>query len=256
MPLVPVFPIADARPTPGQTRRRGVPLRFAALRDPGGEAGAGAEAAVAYLHPRRRLADDGPAGHEVIGPRNRALLLDPHVVLLRQIVAASEGGAMALAHPGLSIDAGRLTGQVAAVLENAGLPARRLEVVLPEAALIDMETDGLLALSALRDLGVSLCIDAFGTGVASLTLLRRLPLTRLKLARGLVRAGPEDREDAAILHAIIATAHAVGLIVVGDGIETERQRAILAHSGCDEGQGPLFGPPLRAAMLPRQGVLA
>ena len=256
MPLVPVFPVADSVPTPGRPRRRAEPPRFAASRDPGPEGWGGAEPAIAHLHPRRRLADDLPVGHEVIGPRNRALLLDPHAGLMRQIVAASEGGVVALMYPGAVIDADRVTGQVAAVLDVAGLPARRLEVVLPEAALIDLETDGLLALSALRDRGVSLCIDAFGTGVASLTLLRRLPLTRLKLARSLVRAVPEDREDAAILHAIITTAHAVGLTVVGDGIETERQRAFLAHSGCDEGQGPLFGPALQVTVLPRQGILA
>ena len=256
MPLVPVFPFADPFPTSGRSRRRAEPLRFAASPDPGGEGWAGAEPMVAHLHARRRLDDDRPAAHEVTGPRNRALLLDPHAALLRQIAAATEGGAVALVHPGPLIDAGRLTGQVAAVLETARLPARQLEVIVPETALIDIGTDGLLALSALRDLGVSLCIDAFGSGVASLTLLRRLPLTRLKLARGLVRAVPEDREDAAMLRAIITTAHAVGLTVVGDGIETERQRAFLADNGCDEGQGPLFGPALRVTVLPRHGIVA
>ena len=92
--------------------------------------------------------------------------------------------------------------------------------------------------------------------IASLTMLKRLPLTRLKLARSLVRTVPADREDATILHAIIATAHAVGLVVIGDGIETEHQRAFLAHCGCDEGQGPLFGPAVQVTALPRHGILA
>ncbi len=255
MPLVPVFPVAthSGYPTPAtRQRRRPDQSRAPHSRDPW----QGAEPAIAHLHPRRRLLDDEPTGAEVVSPRARALLIEPNGPLLRQIAAAQAEGSIALIHPGPAIDADHLTGQVAATLACAALPASRLELVLPEAALIALDTDGLLALSALRDLGIGLCLDAFGAGISSLTLLRRLPLTSLKLARSLVRAIPTGREDATILRAVIATAHAVGLIVIGDGIETEHQRAFLAHSGCDEGQGPLFGPPLQVTALPRHGILA
>jgi hypothetical protein len=261
MPLVPVVPTAElsnhashsGRPRRRPDQARGNPVRDHA-RD--GWTVPSAEPIVAHLHPRRRLIDDHATGVEVVSPRTRALLIDPNGPLLRQIASARIHGTVALAHPGAAIDADHLTGQVAATLEIASLPPCRLELILPESALIDLDTDGLLALSALRDLGVGLCIDAFGAGISSLTLLKRLPLTSLKLARSLVRAVPADREDATILHAVIATAHAIGLTVIADGIETERQRAFLAHSGCDEGQGPLFGPPIQITALPRSGILA
>ena len=77
----------------------------------------------------------------------------------------------------------------------------------------------------------------------------------MKLDRSLVRGLPADREDAAIARALIATAHALGLSVVAEGIETEAQRAFLAAAGCDEGQGYLFSEPLPPERLPvRLGV--
>lgn len=142
-----------------------------------------------------------------------------------------------------------LLGQVAAALELSALPAERLELELTERTLIDMGTETLLTLSAIRDLGVGLALDDFGTGFASLALLKRLPLTAMKLDRTLVRALPGDREDAAIVRAVIATGHALGLSVVAEGIETEGQRAFLAGCGCDEGQGHLFSQPVPAEQV-------
>lgn len=142
-----------------------------------------------------------------------------------------------------------LLDQVGAALEESGLPAERLELGLPEAALPVSDAELLLALSALRDLGVGLALDAFGAAHASLTLLRRLPLTALKLDRALFRHLPGDREDAAILRSAAAAARALGLTIIADGVETQAQRAFLAASGCDQGQGDLFGAALPAGRL-------
>ena len=71
----------------------------------------------------------------------------------------------------------------------------------------------------------------------------------MKLDRSLVRELPPNREDAAIVRAVIATGHAMRLTVVAEGIETEAQRAFLSGIGCDEGQGYLFSHPLPAAQL-------
>jgi EAL domain-containing protein (putative c-di-GMP-specific phosphodiesterase class I) len=146
--------------------------------------------------------------------------------------------------------AGVLLGQVAAALEESGLPPERLELELTESLLIDVDTDTLLALSALRDLGVGLALDDFGTGYASLSALKRLPLTAIKLDRSLIRDLPGEREDTAIVRAAIATGHALGLAVVAEGIETDLQRAFLAECGCDEGQGHLFSRPVPPELLP------
>lgn len=147
------------------------------------------------------------------------------------------------------LQSGVLPVQLAMALEHSGLPPDRLELELTESMLVDGSTDTLLALSAIRDLGVGLALDDFGTGFASLSMLKRLPLTVMKLDRSLVRELPMNREDAAIVRAVIATGHAMRLTVVAEGIETEAQRAFLSGIGCDEGQGYLFSHPLPAAQL-------
>jgi EAL domain-containing protein (putative c-di-GMP-specific phosphodiesterase class I) len=134
--------------------------------------------------------------------------------------------------------------QVAEALEQSALPPDRLEIELTESLLVDVGMETLLTLSAIRDLGVGLALDDFGTGFASLAMLKRLPLTVMKLDRSLVRDLPRDREDAAIVRAIVQTGHALGLCVVAEGIETEPQRAFLSGTGCDQGQGYLFSHPL------------
>lgn len=147
------------------------------------------------------------------------------------------------------LQSGVLPVQLAMALEQSGLPPDQLELELTESMLVDGSTDTLLALSAIRDLGVGLALDDFGTGFASLSMLKRLPLTAMKLDRSLVRELPSNREDAAIVRAVIGTGHAMRLTVVAEGIETEAQRAFLSGIGCDEGQGYLFSHPLPAAQL-------
>ena len=137
-----------------------------------------------------------------------------------------------------------LLGQVAAALDASGLNPERLELDMAESALLGIDTDTLLTLSAIRDLGAGIGLDDFGADLASLSMLRRLPLTTMKLDRSLVRDLPFDREGAAIVRAVIDAAHALGLTVVAEGIETESQLAFLSGSGCDEGQGFLFGRPV------------
>lgn len=144
---------------------------------------------------------------------------------------------------------GVLIEQLSSALEISGLPPERLELELTESMMLEIDFETLLTLSAIRDLGVGLALDDFGTGHASLAMLKRLPLTVMKLDRSLVRTLPEDREDAAIVRAVIATGHALGLTAVAEGIETETQRAFLSGIGCDEGQGFLFSHPQPAAAL-------
>lgn len=144
---------------------------------------------------------------------------------------------------------GTLLADLGDALASSGFPPDSLELELTEAALLGCDGDALLALSALRDTGVRLALDDFGAGVASLSMLKRLPLTTLKIDRLLIRELPGRHEDAAVVHAIIGAAHAMGLTVVAEGIETEDQRALLAGLGCDEGQGFLHSRPIPAAAL-------
>ncbi|HTR15420.1 MAG TPA: EAL domain-containing protein [Acetobacteraceae bacterium] len=144
---------------------------------------------------------------------------------------------------------GAVLRDVAAALEITGLPPERLELEFTEALLAETDEETFLALAALRDQGVGLVLDDFGDGLASLLPLRRLPLTALKLGRTLTRGLPRDPEDLAIARAIVETGHALGLSVLGAGIETEAELQALRAIGCDEGQGYLFCRPMAAEPL-------
>ena len=144
------------------------------------------------------------------------------------------------------LDQDGLLEQVAAALEASSLPPERLELELSETHLAQCLDEHLLRLAALRDLGVGVALDEFGAGAASLTLLKRLPLTTVKFDAVLLRDLAFSREDRAILQAVIQAAKALGLVTVATGIETEDQRATLAAMGCNAGQGSLFGPPFAA----------
>ena len=144
------------------------------------------------------------------------------------------------------IDDGLLHSQVAAALDASGLDPERLELALPEPALAALDDDALLVFAALRDLGVGLALDDFGAGACSFSLLRRLPISVLKLSRSLVRGLTVEPGDDAIVRAIVSTAHALGLSVIADGVETAAQNKFLLACGCDEGQGLYFGTPVRA----------
>ena len=144
---------------------------------------------------------------------------------------------------------GVLLRQIAEALDESGLPAEQLELELAEPVLQDVSLDTLLILSAVRDLGVGLTIDEFGTGFISLALLRRLPATAIKLDRSLLRGVPEEREDTTILRALIQTAGVLGLEIIAEGVQREAQRSFLASVGCEAGQGHLFGPALTLKQL-------
>jgi hypothetical protein len=144
---------------------------------------------------------------------------------------------------------GALLEHVAEALQVSGLPAERLELEIPEPALLDADLDVLFTLAALRDLGIGIAFDNFGAGYASLGVLRKLPLTAVNLDRALIRSVPADREDAAIVRALVETGHALGLKVAAAGIEAGRQRDFLHSLGCDEGQGHLFSQALASEAL-------
>lgn len=138
------------------------------------------------------------------------------------------------------VRSGALAPQIGLALDRSGLPPDHLELELTEAVFLDGDIDTLLTLSAIRDLGIGLSLQGFGIGQISLPMLKRLPLTALKLDCALIRDLPQDLEDAAIVHAILHTAHAMDLTIVADGIETESQRAFLCGLGCQQGHGSLF----------------
>jgi EAL domain-containing protein (putative c-di-GMP-specific phosphodiesterase class I) len=151
--------------------------------------------------------------------------------------------------PARALREGRLLDQTRATLDKTGLLPFLLEIELPEYAVTDGTTEALLEMSALRDVGVGLALDHFGSVSASLRLLQRLPLTAVKLDPCLIADLVHDRESRATVAAAITLAHALNTTVVATGVETVLQRDILADMNCDDAQGPLFGGALTAELF-------
>jgi EAL domain-containing protein (putative c-di-GMP-specific phosphodiesterase class I) len=131
-------------------------------------------------------------------------------------------------------------------LAEAGLDPHCLELDVTDTSALPQAHASARGLAELRELGVRLTIDDFAIGDASLGALRQLPMDAWKIDRGLVRRLPKSREDADVVTALVALAHALRLEVVAEGIEGEDQRIFLAARGCDRLRGDLSPRPLVA----------
>jgi EAL domain-containing protein (putative c-di-GMP-specific phosphodiesterase class I) len=143
--------------------------------------------------------------------------------------------------------------EVQAALDYSGLSASMLEIEITENIALRQDAGILTPLSQLRDQGVSLAFDDFGTGYASLSYLRRYPLTRLKIDKSFVQRldRVSSKQDASIVRSIIHMAHNLDLEVIAEGVETIGQAQFLRAEGCDEVQGFLYGKPMSAGEFER-----
>jgi diguanylate cyclase (GGDEF)-like protein len=135
-----------------------------------------------------------------------------------------------------------------ALLEHRVDP-RLLSFEITETVAMEDTQATLRAFGQLAQLGVSLAIDDFGTGHSSLAYLRQLPARQLKIDRSFICDLERSADALAVVDAVVRLAHALGLTVVAEGVETERQRDILQELHCDELQGFLFAKPMSARAL-------
>jgi EAL domain-containing protein (putative c-di-GMP-specific phosphodiesterase class I) len=145
---------------------------------------------------------------------------------------------------------GDLPRLVRATLEQTGLDPSCLHFELTETAIIDLRPDILQQLGRIRDLGVQIGLDDFGTGYASLTHLRRLPVTFVKIDQTFVQGLGVDQEDERIVAAVVDLAANLGLRSIAEGVETTAQLDRLRELGCDQAQGYLFARPLPPSEVP------
>jgi diguanylate cyclase (GGDEF)-like protein len=148
---------------------------------------------------------------------------------------------------GSQFRAGNLVEWVQAALIKTGLPPDALEIEITENIILRHEDDMIQPLRQLRELGVGIAFDDYGTGFASLSMLTRYPVSRLKIDRAFTMAICESRADAAIVRYIIGLGATLGIAITAEGIENEEQAASLLADGCEEGQGYYFGKPMTAA---------
>lgn len=148
----------------------------------------------------------------------------------------------------LQLQRSDLQGTVRKILDETGLLASQLELEITESVLMGNAELASQKLHAFRSMGVSIAVDDFGTGYSSLAYLHRLPINTLKIDKVFVDglAAPNDNEDTIITPTIIAMAHALGLKVVAEGVETAGQLAFLKQAGCDTVQGYWLARPLSA----------
>jgi diguanylate cyclase (GGDEF)-like protein/PAS domain S-box-containing protein len=147
---------------------------------------------------------------------------------------------------GAQFRVGDLATQVLLALERHGLPPQALELEITENIVLNHDEQALRSLRRLREIGVGVAFDDFGTGYASLSLLKQYPLSRIKIDRSFVQGMLESRQDRAVINAVLDMARAFSLDTIAEGVETAEQRAALIEAGCAQGQGYLFARPLPA----------
>jgi diguanylate cyclase (GGDEF)-like protein/PAS domain S-box-containing protein len=146
----------------------------------------------------------------------------------------------------------RLYDVVTRALQARGLSSTLLELEITENTVLRHNSRSTRELRRLKALGVQVAFDDFGTGFASLSLLQKYPLTRLKVDRSFIAAIERRPGDAAIVGAIVTMAHSLGLHVTAEGVETAAQAALLTKLNCDELQGYRYGRPMPLTDLVRR----
>jgi diguanylate cyclase (GGDEF)-like protein/PAS domain S-box-containing protein len=146
-------------------------------------------------------------------------------------------------------DDDRLVTAVARTLETTGIRPSDVEIELTESVAVAQHERALAILRRLRQLRVQVAIDDFGTGYSAFARLRSFPPDRIKIDREFIAGVDHDPNDAALVSAMIAMGHGIGLSVLAEGVETEAELEFLAAQGCDEVQGYLISRPLSVEAL-------
>jgi predicted signal transduction protein with EAL and GGDEF domain len=213
----------------------------------------GAEALLRWRHPTRGLL--GPSAF-LVALENSDIAID----VGRWIINTACAFAADLTATGTPIRVGlnlfsaqlhdeTLYSTVTVALATHYLPPHLLELEITETTVLGFDENIVDPLRQLRKLGVGIAFDDYGTGFGSLSLLKRYPLTRLKIDIEFVRGLLTDPDDAAIVKAVLGLGRSMGFHVTAEGVETEEQAKRLRSLRCEEVQGFLFGKAMTAAQF-------
>ncbi|MCJ8151775.1 sensor domain-containing phosphodiesterase [Shinella sedimenti] len=211
----------------------------------------GAEALLRWRHPQRGLISPGEF-IPVLEVSNIATRVGQWILESACRFAAQLASDSCLIRVGVNLFAVQLRDpdiakHVQSALWATGLSANLLELEITETTVLRAEADVLTQLNLIRELGVGIAFDDYGTGYASLSLLKRYPLTRLKIDREFVKAIDTTPADTAIVEAVLKLGRSLGLEVIAEGMETNAQAHLLKSLGCRFAQGYLYGKPMTAA---------
>ena len=216
----------------------------------------GFEALVRWAHPRLGLLL--PAAFIPLAEQNDMILALDRWVLqesCRQLAAWRAGGVdakltMSVNASGREFSRSNFLPELRRILDSTNLPARNLRIEMTESAIIEQSERARSMLSAIREMGVLLDVDDFGTGFSSLGRLQYTEVDGLKIDSGFVSCVGE-RTGATLVETIIGLARKLAIEVTAKGIETPEQARRLVQLGCALGQGTLFSPPLEAELARR-----
>jgi diguanylate cyclase (GGDEF)-like protein/PAS domain S-box-containing protein len=230
----------------------------------------GAEALLRWHDP---VLGDVPPGRFIPAAEEAGLIIPINQMVLAKVLAQiALWRARGIEPPRISINVAAeqlrepgFEDQLCEQLESHGIPAEAICLELTEGTLLQ-DVDGAAAMLArLKQRGIAVSIDDFGTGYSSLSYLSRLPIHELKVDQSFVQGITSEAGKCSIISAIVDMAHALGIAVLAEGIETEPQLAFLREHHCEMGQGYLFHRPLgvddfekliEAAAAPQPGVPA
>jgi len=171
-------------------------------------------------------------------------------VCMQQVQWQEQGKAIvpvAINVSSIQITQGDLVDDLEDQLARWNLEAKYLEIEVTESCLINGLDEAVSTLQKVRDIGIEIAIDDFGTGYSSLNYLKRLPGNKVKIDRAFVQEMHEDRDDQAIIQAVISIAAQLGMQVLAEGVETQQQKELLMHLGCNLMQGYLYSRPILPA---------
>jgi diguanylate cyclase (GGDEF)-like protein/PAS domain S-box-containing protein len=211
----------------------------------------GAEALIRWRHPDRGLVGPAqfiPVAEECgfIAPISRWVLREACLQARAWQQAGLPSMRIAINTSGLELRSKDYAASVRAILAEIGLEPRYLELELNETFLMQDLKSTATTLRALKDLGVQLTLDDFGTGLSSLSHLKRFPIDSLKIDQSFVRDLTIDPDDASIVSAAISMGKILNMLVVAEGVETREQFDFLRERRCPEAQGFYFSHPVVA----------